>query len=490
MTKIELEIHDDVITAINKVQNINDTGIELHIPIGSVLFENIINIKLLKQQIEKLGKSLVFLTEDSIGQNLLNMLEDIPQVIHEPTVRNKLALPKFGIPKIKLPAFKFGFKNKFWYVFGVLLVGGYIYLGLTLPIATAKIVVNSQPLTRSLTMLVDSNKDTDFASKTLRGITLTSRIERSAETETTGEKIIGEKAKGDIKILNKTLAEKTFDKGQKVIYDDDDLTYELKNDVTIPAATDDGLSLTYGTAVIEVEAIDIGSDYNISKDKLLLIDKENETDFSALALDKFGGGSSKTIKVVAQEDLDLLENLISENLGDEINKTLKNKVASSQNLINGSETSAVVMSNNNYALDEETDLVSLTQTLDVYGLVYMDQELNILIDDLVKEFIPEGFELSPKDRETNVEVLGNTSESVLNSTTADIQVTLKAFVIPEINEDVIKQDLAGANSKEAARILSGIRNVQNYEYKVNPAIPFFRRAPRNLANINIEIERQ
>ena len=44
MTKVELEIYDDTVECINKCINIKDSGLEIEIPVGSVLFENILNL--------------------------------------------------------------------------------------------------------------------------------------------------------------------------------------------------------------------------------------------------------------------------------------------------------------------------------------------------------------------------------------------------------------------------------------------------------------
>ena len=75
MTKITIEIHEDVIAALNKIRNINDSGIELEIPVGSVLFENILNIKLIKEYSQKNGVNIEFSTEDESGLAMLETLE-------------------------------------------------------------------------------------------------------------------------------------------------------------------------------------------------------------------------------------------------------------------------------------------------------------------------------------------------------------------------------------------------------------------------------
>ena len=498
MTKIELEIHDDVIKIINKIQNINDTGVDLNIPYGSVLFENILNLKLLKQQVEKLGKEVQFETEDDIGNNMLAMLdEDKQPVLHTPvTPKKKLQLPAFKLPSIKkpsIPKFKGNVVTVLGLLLGILLIGGYIFVGKTLPIASAKIVVNSQPLIRSITIKVSANTSTSVEDKTLEGQQVSTITVEKTTIETTGEKLEGEKAQGNIKIFNKTTSEKKFEKGEEVILkDDDDLKYELKEDITVPARTEDIVlgTITPGSAVVEVKAKDIGDDYNIDKDDAFKFDDHSEDDYSAVADSDFGGGSSKTVQVVSQDDLDKalldVEILAEENAL----KALKTATKSSQTLIEGSEIISATKNEYDKKLGEEASEVTLEQTHSATGLTYKKEELEKLIDDLVKDFVPEGFELSEKDREINTEILGNTGQTVLNATNADVQVTLKAFVEPTIEEEEIKTQLLGTNAEEASRILSGIRNIKNYEFNIEPALPFFRKTPKNTDQISIEIIRQ
>ncbi|KKS20553.1 MAG: hypothetical protein UU77_C0024G0009 [candidate division WWE3 bacterium GW2011_GWC1_41_7] len=123
------------------------------------------------------------------------------------------------------------------------------------------------------------------------------------------------------------------------------------------------------------------------------------------------------------------------------------------------------------------------------GLVYSAEELDTILDELVKGFIPDGYVISEKERDTNVEVLGNSDSTVLNPTEADLQVTLKAYVVPNVEEDKLKEDLKGKGIGEAQKILGGIRNINTYELHINPNIPLLARIPTNTENISVEIVR-
>ena len=90
MIRINLQQFDDALTAINKIKAVDDLNIELIIPEESVLFENILNLKLIQQQADKMEKSVEMVTDDDLGNILLESLmgkdiEHIPENFEETT---------------------------------------------------------------------------------------------------------------------------------------------------------------------------------------------------------------------------------------------------------------------------------------------------------------------------------------------------------------------------------------------------------------------
>ena len=245
-----------------------------------------------------------------------------------------------------------------------------------------------------------------------------------------------------------------------------------------------------GSADVNITATEIGSDYNLEVNEQLRVGDESESQIYAKVIEEVDGGSSETVKVVSEEDLETAKIKIQENMPQEITNEIKKVVSSTQKLINGSEETQLVEEAFSHEVDEETDKLNLTQNLSLSALVYIDEEMQNLMDDMVKEFVPTDYELSDKDKELTVEVLGNTTNTILNSSEADLQVTLKSYVLPQINEEELKSQLVGTNQEEASRILSGVRNVQNYELNITPFLPFFNKVPTNLDQILIEVQRQ
>ncbi len=508
MTKLELQIHDDIVSTINKMRNINDTGIELVIPENAVLFESIVNLKIIQSFADNLGLNVIFTTQDEIGNNLISMLDgnanindfvetisgDITESTTASSKKFALKMPKLSF-KPHIP--RFSIKGFVLIPVFLLILGGvYFWINSTRG-AYAKITVESQALTRSLTIKVKTNAETSSEQKILKGYAITAEADEVTDIETTGEKTVGEKAEGKALIYNKTTDEKEFKKGTTLVYDRDtgDLNFLTTDGVTIPAAEpedplDPASSLKPGSVEVDIIAENVGGDYNLAKDKSLEVKGQKKVDFTAKVSEELSGGKSEKIKVVAQADMDALREKIKKLAQDSATNALKRNVKGGQAFIDGSTTTKVEKETFSHKLDEKTDKLSLTQTVSATGLVYQKDDLNKLTDQLVTDLIPDGFELSNKEREVKVEVLGNSTNTTLSSTEADIQVTLKTYIVYKINEDELKERLKGKSFSDGEKIVGSISNIKTYEFNINPNIPFFNKVPNDPSKITLEIIRE
>lgn len=511
MTKIELEVHEDALSAINKIRGINDSGIELVIPEGSVLFDNIISLKLLMQVAEKSQKVLQFTTEDEKGSALIESLEEpsgqIPQSdfdspypksesTEEKITTRKKFLSSGKIPKIKIPKIKIN-KTAVVSLIVLILAGAAIAIISTRPVAYIQIVVNSQPLTRSPAIKLVAAGATDLEKMILKGQKIEASVEVTGEIETTGEKLVGEKAKGNVIVYNKTDSEIKLEKGSKLNYDEKDLVFRTREEITIPPREeqvnpDDPTIQTYklGEKKVEVEAGDIGSAYNLDDDTALEVDGKKQSEVTAITDGELSGGESEKVKVVAEADKTALQKKITEEAVTKATNDIKFKLGKAQKLIEGSVSASITKEAYSAQVGDEEDKLTLTAYAAAAGLTYLDTELNSFMDKKVEELIPEGYILSEKQRELTVTPLGTSSSSTLTAEEADLQVTLKTYIVTKINKEELIKALAGKSYSEAEKVLGGIRNINTYSLKIEPSIPFFKKVPKNINRIRVEIENE
>jgi len=506
MTKIELEIFDDLIVALNKIKAVNDAGIELHIPEGSPILDNIVSLKLLKKESENIQKIIHFVTSDVAGLELLSQLQEEQTdtlVEHDsesmppmtPAMHSQKKGFKVNMPKVQMPKLSVNLPIIIVVVLlltGLISVGGfYLY---TLPKAEVKIVVSSESLSKGLPIKVRDGVATSSEQKTLRGYIFKSTLSDSKEIDTTGEKVTGKSAKGKVRIFNKTTEEKKFSKGYTLTYEDDDdvkYTYLTDEEVTVPARTDnlDG-TITSGEKEVEVTASNIGSDYNLKSGKSLSVKSQKSSDFTATSSSDFAGGKSEKIKVVAQADLTKLSTDISTTLKEKALSDLKFKLGLTQKIIEGTVQTKVTEETFNHKLNDEADKVSLSQNVEASALVYSSLDMDELLDKLLKEFVPSGYVLSSKDKVVNVEVLGNSNTTVLKENEADVQLTIKTYIVADITEESIEEAIKGKPLEEAKKILDGVKNVDSYSLNINPAVPLLNFVPNDKERISVEITRE
>ncbi len=511
MNKLTLEIHDDVISALKKIRDIDGTSVEVEIPDGAILLDNVINLKLLEKKAADFNKSLHFHTTDVIGKTVISLLDDDKEEMEgmltkhvtmddlEEVVDITPATSRFSfhMPSFHLPRFN--------YLLPIVLLlvvagGGMFYFTTKAPKAYASIVVNSQPLTKSIPIKVVLDETTSVDSKILKGIKYAVTVTEENTIETTGEVEEGKKASGEVKITNKTLDDIKLKKGTKLTIenDDSDLEFITLAEITVPAKVEnpeDPLNpgqqtFTLGEKKVDIEAAKIGSSHNIKEDKALRVSGYKESELSAKAEEDFKGGSSEKVKVVATEDIELVTKDMAPKLIEKSEQLLKEKQTTSSRFISGAIKTEIQKSELSAKEGEKAEKLTVKQSSISSGLFYSKAELDALVDSLVDQFIPDGYKLSSKGREVNVEVLGESDNSVLSLEEADLQITLKTYVIPDINPEKLKQELAGKSLADARKVLGGVRNIMSYDLRLDKSIPipFFQKIPSDVESITLEVE--
>jgi len=509
----------DVYTILDELAVLDATEIQVFLPSGSLILENRLNLEFLEESLEKLGKSISFFTDDSTGIELLASMtggtsaeyESVGSSVEEGEHRDSGKLGKIGesifsgfvfklssfeFPKLPIPKLRVGFLPIF---VGLILLGG-IAFGATRFLnsqkAYVKLIVKQESLARSITVLVDADlpKETDVELKAFKGKQVTKTFTEEITQEATGEKLEGESASGEVLIYNRTESDVKLKKGAVLKFDSDgtDLEFRLTDDVTIPAVSyknpeDPASVMIPGEKSADVTASDIGPDYNIKKNETLEVLGYKKTELAAKSSSDFKGGSSKTIKVVSSEDIEAAISKARTGLDTKVASGLVDSVGSGYKYIDGSASTSYEDLVIDKKAGDEAVSFKVAQSAYVTGLSYSEKVLEKLILALLQEFVPESFEPSGDNIEISASSLGNSDETTVTSTKADLQVTAKTTVVPSIDIEDLKGKLAGKGITEVSRILGGIRTLSTYEFRLEPNLPFSQKVPEDLDRILVEI---
>ncbi|MBD3366038.1 hypothetical protein GF360_01705 [candidate division WWE3 bacterium] len=521
----EVAKNKDIYTLLSELATRGERDLEVFIPEGALILQNKLNLQFLSDSLEKLGKSVTFETDDPRGVELLSNIttagatdygeayassgEDQTSPFSQGIfAKIQGALPSVKapkMPKISLPLSRSegnsGFRFKLNFIFlgiaaAVIIVLTYgVYRYVSSQKAYIKIVTKSEPMARSLTIRVDSQQATNIENKILEGRDISTSLFETAEIETTGEKVVGEYAEGEITLFNGTEEEIELDEGTLVEYkeDDEDLAFELQDDVTIPGFTyevaeDPTSDRILGEASVLVKAVNYGEDYNISEGEILEFDDYKKSELVAKSKEDFKGGSSETVAIVSEEDVTNLKTEVAKVLEEKADSALKDAVPEDYKMIDGSMTSVLGDFEIDQEVGDEAEKISIKQSATVTGLAYAEKKLDQLIMQIVGEYVPDEYALSGTKHTLNVEVLGETEDTVLSATTADLQVTVKTSVVPDIDVSALKEELQGKSLDEVQRHLGSMRSVSTYEFSLSPPVPFKTNVPSDTNRILVEIE--
>lgn len=436
--------------------------------------------------------------------------EDITQQVEEKPAEDFFAPPpkikrKISFPKINLTPF-FNFFSKislrpfFSSVFPqkrliggltllfLILTGGILFLGWWYLLKAEVILwVTPQSLEKDLTVTLDSKaKVADSQKLILPAEKIEITLEGEKTKETTGTKLVGEPAKGEVTIYNRTIREKTFEAGTEII-GPNNLKFTLDEEVRI-ASESAGPDYTRipGKAKVKVTAVNIGSEGNLAAGTEFSIANFSKSDYVAKNEEAFTGGTSRQVQVVSKNDQEkLLEELTSE-LKQKAGEELKKKLPEGKKLIEESITSKIIEKSFDKKIDEEAEEIKLTASFHFSALIFSQQEFQKIVEDQLLRVIPEGFEYRANETQLSFDLKNiNASEQAI------FLVHFKTFLFPKLDLEAIKNNLAGKYPEIGKAYLESFSGVEAVEIKIMPRLPKkLMTFPRRVKNIKIELVRK
>lgn len=529
MEEIFVDINEDVVSVIKKLKRAKENSVKIVIAEGSVIFENLLNIKLIKKIASDFGKDIAFETDDEFGKNMLESLDgnDITPAVSEITFSEpphggnasstsslrarlpdgqeasatKQSLSRITLPKIKLPRLNLSFKFSNFKIFLLIIplfllaFSIFYFLFFILPKASVTILFSSEALVKSTTIKMSTSvSSVDSTLKIIPGRIADSTDSFTGSSGTTGSKTVGEKATGEVTVYNKTDEDKKFVKGTvlTLVTSKESLKFTTDSEIPVPKRVLDTATSTYENQkkTVGVTAQDIGSKYNLTDGKSFKLGTNDTDNFVAENSDDFSGGSSKTVKAVSQTDRDNLSASVFEKSKSELLTTLKSKLSADEKLIE----STVRYKKDKEVFDKNTgdegDKISLTSQISATGIFYKQSDLQNLLDSLTARFVPEGFKISQKDSNTEVGVLdtltGATVPAELN-----LEVKMRARIEPVLDAKTIEQGLRGKSVEDAKNYLSKIKNIKSYTINMWPKFALaFGKLPSGENKIEVVIQKE
>jgi len=409
--------------------------------------------------------------------------------IREQKVGRKIvpALPAVHAPslsflkKFRLPSFSFGGKRAGVLLAGVLLI---LLVGLGLawfyfPRAEITIYISPKNLQDTEVVVLDENIELpEPGSFTFPAVVVETEVASEKTKSTTGTRTVGDRAKGRVNIRNGTADEVTFESGT-TLTGPNDLEFEMDEGVTIPAASSPS---TPGEAAVGVTASAIGADYNLAANESFAVSNFPKSEVDAVSSEDFSGGSSREAQAISGDDIESLRDELLEELKASARSNLESQASSARFVADSSKYETVDESASGKAGDE-AESVTVSMTITARGLTIGEEQVSELSAEILKDQIPEGFNLRSEQVETEFQLVDEVESGVW-----EFDIALSANLLPTVDKDQIKRDVAGRHPTAVEERLAKIPGYQRSEVTVRPKLPgFLGNIPRLTQNISVEV---
>lgn len=365
---------------------------------------------------------------------------------------------------------------------------GLLFIGLLtaywrLPKAKVTIFVEPKTIDEDVELTIDPDATTlDPETGIIPGNSVKISVEGSKSAPTTGTNLVGDPAQGDITIYNKTSQPKTLTTGS-VLIGPDNLVFTLDEDTTVASSSSEEEGIKFGKATAKITAKSIGPEGNLSGGSTLSFQKFSEDDYSAKVIDGLSGGTAREVKAVAQADQDSLLEALTADLKTQAADDLKTQLGEGKSLVDVEDQDELVSKSFNHDVDEEADTLKLDAKLEYSALSYRQADLDLLLQQTIKEQIPDNFQLSDA---SEIEVQ---PAELQPDGTAVVEVIFKAKLVPKLNFSEIKANLKGRYPHITQEYLATLPNFVRADIVITPNLPQkLKTLPRITKNIVLEVK--
>ncbi len=381
----------------------------------------------------------------------------------------------------------FGKKLAVALIISVLVLGGIaaggIYAYWNIPRAEINIIVSPKILEKEMEFTLTTNSSDE--ENAIEAESLEKKVQAQESKETTGTKLIGEKATGEVTIFNKTDVDKTFESGT-ILIGNDNLKYLLEEEINVASKSsetiDGGEKITYGKAKVKISAASIGSDYNTAEDTEFKIQEYSSAQFTGAADSEITGGVSREVSAVDEADVSSLRDTLKSELLKKAKQELRESVSENEEVII-TEDQEIVSEELSSEVGEEADNVTLTIELALQAYAYDKSKLENQLKKSFFQLVPRGYTL--KDEKISMEV----KETIVEDSEVYLKVNSTAMLVPKVNKEDLKEKLSGKSPEVAQGYLNTIPNYIEAEILIIPRLPeFVEIIPHKKENISINVK--
>lgn len=361
----------------------------------------------------------------------------------------------------------------------ILFIGGWIFFDK----ATVTIALNTKSVEKESQVTVDPNiTQADESNNIIPGTFIQAEVTDSLSASATGQKQIGDPAKGQVVIYNATTKALTLAKGTSLTTSSG-IKYTLDTSVQVASKSASAAAPPTESQPISATAVAIGPDGNIPAATELAVSNFAKTDVVAKVDTAFSGGISKNVVAVTADDQTKLFNTLDAQLKQKGIDQLNSKLPANMKMLQDSLTENVAKKTYSANVGDQASQVTLTLVNDYKVTGYSTGDLNNIVSKLVADSVPAGYKLDLNKTQTHADFqkVGSNGKLVFDA-------KFTAQMVPNIDLEQVKQSITGKGIADAENILTNLGTIQTAQISLSPSLPGpFSRVPFRSSNISIKV---
>lgn len=344
---------------------------------------------------------------------------------------------------------------------GVFLIGFLVWALAFAPSATVTVTAKTSAVNISQPLTLNPGSETDIKEGRIKPEIKQIKKTISTEFDTTGTKVVGERAGGTMHLLNAMDGDPIDVPAGTIFMASNGLEFISDSGVTVPGASVSGGRIVPGEVSVAVTAVEIGADYNLAP--------QNYTpgvEGVTARGEEMTGGSKETVSIVAPADVDKARQELQEQDINEVRQELSKQFGGNVVLIKESFRSEKGQPNVAPNVGEKAKRARLSVETTYTMVALPRDQVDALLNDHLQAQIEEG---------ESRRIYGNGSKTLRFSRfqqTQDgkyiVHLNTVGYIGPVINEDQLKQQITGKRYGEIEQLVTNIEGVENVEINFSP----------------------
>lgn len=377
-------------------------------------------------------------------------------------------LSKKEAKKLAVPDFM-KFRKRLWLI-GLAVIGLGILIWWAFWVApTASVAIRAKTEIANVeeSLNLDPNADFNESENLLPSETKELKKTVSVDFDATGKKDVGERARGQVVFRNcETPTAQTIRGG--TVLSVNGQNYLTQADVSVPGGTGSfvtGCTSAGTSAPVAISAAEIGENYNLASGTALAV-SGHSNELRATTSSAVTGGSKRTVTVVSQADVERARGQLQAANENQVRDELAGQFGAEQTSIRESFQVEAADPVASPAVDAEATKAKLTADTTYRMTAVATKDLDSLLNNVINADIEDKSRQSIYDNGRK-ELKVSDYQSLENGR-ASLRISTTGYIGSKINQDRLKQDMAGKRYGEIESLVKQVPNVEDVTINFSP----------------------